>query len=203
MGESALAKAERIARTPARWARGTEGAPATAISLADLTGGEWVVVEGLAWPGRRGSKIDYVAVGPTGVFVIDSLRWSGRIATVGGVLLRNGKSQARTTRDAHAAALALGELLPSVSPDHVVPVICFGHGDVPDVTVDGVLVCSIVTVVHHLTARPSVLTKDDVQAVARELRQGSGATESKASSTALAQPVRRPQKRGLLGRLSS
>jgi hypothetical protein len=170
-GESAQNKAERLRRSADRYERGAQGEAATAHMLTELRPGNWTVLHDVAWPGRKLANIDHVAVGPPGVFVIDSKNWSGSITALDGVLLRNGRSQASTTRSAREAALAVGGLLESVNPEQVVPVLCFTGGDVPDRVLDGVLVCSIVTVVHKLTSRPSVFTDDEVQAVASELRR--------------------------------
>ena len=152
-------------------ARSQRSEAATAHVLTELRGRGWTVIHDVAWPGRELANVTHVVVGPAGVFVIESLSWSGRITTVGGVLLRNGRQQPKTTRGAHAAAVSIGHLLPSVSQQHVVPVLCFLDGDVPDVVVDGVLVCSIVTVVHRLTLGQTVFGDDEVEAVAAELRR--------------------------------
>jgi hypothetical protein len=127
------------------------------------------VLHNVTLPGAR-AVIDHVAVGPTGVYVIDSKNWSGRITTGNGVLLRNGRGQQQTTANAREAAAAIGAQLTAVRPEHVVPVLCFTDGDVPDLTIDGVCVCSIVTVAYLLSFRPAVLTAAEVEAVAEELR---------------------------------
>jgi hypothetical protein len=56
-----------------RWRRGADGELATAEMLAALPGRRWVVLHDRAVPapGSR-ANIDHVAVGPTGVWVIDS-----------------------------------------------------------------------------------------------------------------------------------
>lgn len=199
VGESAFARAERLARSSARWARGVEGL-VTADSLADLTRDEWIVLDDFAWSGREGVTIDHVVVGPPGVFVIDTNRWKGRITTVGGILMHNGRSKASTTHDARAAAESVAELLPSRSRPRVVPVLCFKKGDVPNGTIDGVLVCSITTIVHHLIARPVVLAPDQVRAAVHELRRGAATHQAEFGR---ADPTEGSRKRGLLARLPS
>ena len=188
-GESALKKAQSLRRLADRYERGAQGETATAHVLTELDAGSWTVIHDVAWPGRKLANIDHVVVGPAGVFVIDSKNWKGRITTVGGVLLCGGRSQAKTTRSAAEAAAAVGELLTSVNPQHVVPVLCFTDGDVPDGVIDGVLICSIVTVVHQLSTRPSVLAADEVQAVAGDLRRClPAATESRSTPVAKSKP---------------
>ena len=49
---------------------------------------------------------------------------------------------------------------------------CFRNGDAPDRTIEGVHVCSVVTLAHTLTTRAAVLTEREVQAAASELRRG-------------------------------
>ncbi len=170
-GESARVRTERLARSSASWGRGARAQKATAASLAALPDHEWVVLHGLPWPGRPAATIDHVAIGPTGVYVFASKNWSGPITTANGVLLRKGRGQQRATGSAREAAEAVGALLTSTRPEHVVPVICFTDGDVPDLTLDGVCVCSIVTVAYLLSFRPAALTLTEVEAVADELRR--------------------------------
>lgn len=164
-----MTQVERLRRAVDRYRDETNGQGATAYALADLDARDWTVLHHVTWPGRELASIDHVVVGPSGVFVIDSNNWAGPVTTVAGVLRRKGRPQTETTRAAREAALAVAAQLPSLGPDHVVPVLCFTDGDVPDGFVDGVLICSIVTVVHQLTTRPAVLSDAEVQAVASEL----------------------------------
>jgi hypothetical protein len=151
--------------------RGGHGAAATAQALTELDAAAWTVINDVGWPGRESARIDHVVVGPAGVFVILGSAWARPVTIVHGLLIRKGRAQTETTQDVRDAALAVGELLASVSTQPVLPVLCFRNGDVPDRIVDGVVVCSIVTVVHHLSFRPAIFTDDEVEAVARELRR--------------------------------
>ena len=63
------------------------------------------------WPGRPRANIDHIAVGPGGVFVIDSKNWAGSIAVRDGVLLQNGRRRESTVAGAGEAALAITGLL--------------------------------------------------------------------------------------------
>ena len=56
---------------PERWLRGAAGEVATARILERLSGRGWVVLHDLAVPGSR-ANIDHLAIGPTGVWVIDT-----------------------------------------------------------------------------------------------------------------------------------
>jgi nuclease-like protein len=66
----------------AKWRRGSEGERATANALRAL-GSEWYVRHDLQ--GRFGN-LDHIAVGPAGVFLLDSKNLSGRAEVEDGVL---------------------------------------------------------------------------------------------------------------------
>ena len=40
---------------------------------------EWTVLHARHWPGRSFDVIDHLAIGPNGIFVIDSVGWSGKV----------------------------------------------------------------------------------------------------------------------------
>ena len=88
-------KAERHLRVAERYERGAAGEAATAAQLDSLRQHGWAVFHDVRWPGRPKANIDHVAVGPGGVFVIDSKNWSGRIAVKDSVLLQNGIGENR------------------------------------------------------------------------------------------------------------
>src|SRR3954451_22984127 len=92
--------------------------------------------------GRPRANIDHVAVGPGGVFVIDSKNWSGSIAVRDDVLTQNGRRRESTVVGAGQAALAIASVLGDVPATGV---LCF----VGDETVTGsardVMVCSTST----------------------------------------------------------
>lgn len=62
---------------PERWLRGAAGEVATARLLERLPRRDWVVFHDLAVPGSR-ANIDHVAIGRTGVWVIDTKTTRGR-----------------------------------------------------------------------------------------------------------------------------
>lgn len=81
---------------PERWRRGAAGEEATAALLGGL-GRRWVVFHDRAIPGSR-ANLDHVAVGPTGVWVIDTkayrapLRAGWRSVRAGGHPVDTGAS---------------------------------------------------------------------------------------------------------------
>ena len=70
----------RLDRDAGRWLRGAGGEVATACALEGLPAKRWDVFHDLAVPapGSR-SNIDHLAVGPTGVWVIDSKTTRARV----------------------------------------------------------------------------------------------------------------------------
>jgi Nuclease-related domain len=77
---AALAYGERVrAAVAASWLKGGHGEQLTARRLARLPDG-FHVFHDLKVPGATTqANLDHVVVGPTGVFVVDSKAWSGRI----------------------------------------------------------------------------------------------------------------------------
>src|SRR5512133_2374839 len=60
------------------WRRGAAGERRTARLLNPLERQGWAVLHDLAVPGRR-ANLDHLAIGPGGVFVIDSKQYRGRL----------------------------------------------------------------------------------------------------------------------------
>jgi hypothetical protein len=60
------------------WQRGAAGERRTARLLAPLERDGWVILHDLAVPGSR-ANLDHLAIGPGGVFMIDSKRYRGRL----------------------------------------------------------------------------------------------------------------------------
>jgi hypothetical protein len=60
------------------WQRGAQGERRTAHLLDRLTREGFVVFHDLAVPGSR-ANVDHLAIGPTGLFVIDSKQWTGSV----------------------------------------------------------------------------------------------------------------------------
>lgn len=161
-----LAAAEQRQRA---WLAGAEGERRTGEALATLTAQGWVTLHDLHWPGRPFANIDHVAVGPGGVFVIDSKNWAGRVEVTGGVLRHNGY---RRDRECHGVAAAAAAVTAWLEPGHrtlAVPLICLvGHatptGQPPQATV-----CGLTALADVLRARPARLSPDEVTAIAGHL----------------------------------
>src|SRR3954453_18834417 len=124
------AKAERLMRRAEMFERGAEGEALTASMLTALPA-EWTTLHDVRWPGRRFANIAHIAIGPAGIFVVDSKNWSGDITVSGGVLRQNGRSREAAVAGCADSALAVSELAGPYGR-HIVPVLCFvGGGNLP------------------------------------------------------------------------
>jgi hypothetical protein len=97
------------------WRQGAEGERRTGAVLASLQAQGWVVLHDLHWPGRPFANIDHIAVGPAGVFVIDSKNWTGSVLVRDGVLRQNGS---RRTEQCEGAAAATAAVAAYLEPQH-------------------------------------------------------------------------------------
>jgi hypothetical protein len=61
------------------WQRGAHGERRTARLLRRLIRDGYVIFHDLAVPGNTSANVDHLAIGPTGVFVIDSKQWTGSV----------------------------------------------------------------------------------------------------------------------------
>lgn len=162
-------KAERLQRSAEKWEKGAAGEARTAEVLASGLGPAWTVLHDVRWPGRQRANIDHLAVGPTGVFVIDSKNWSGRITLADGVLLQNGRRREWAISGCADAATAVALRLPDLTAQ-VEPVLCFTRDDPMHERSNGVLLCSTSTLVELLTSRPTVWDAHDVRQVVDRVR---------------------------------
>jgi hypothetical protein len=162
-------KAERLQRSAEKWEKGAAGEARTAEVLASGLGPAWTVLHDVRWPGRQRANIDHLVVGPTGVFVIDSKNWSGRITLADGVLLQNGRRRERAVSGCADAATAVALRLPDLTAQ-VEPVLCFTRDDPMHERSRGVLLCSTSTLVDLLTSRPTIWDAHDVRQVVDRVR---------------------------------
>lgn len=150
-------KAERLLADAALWERGADGEAETAKALTVLPPDRWTVLHDVRWPGRQLANIDHVVVGPSGVFVIDSKNWSGRVDVRDGVLRQNGSRREKAVAAVGDSALAVAAAVPGLDPRLVHPVLCLVTPEPFLVYSHEVLVCSTTTLVQELLRRPAVL----------------------------------------------
>jgi len=142
--------------------------------LGALPDDEWTVFEDVALRGRRTPV--QVAVGPQGIFVIES-RPQRRFSR--DELCPAGVRQDLVVRATRAAA-AINACTGLVEAKHVTPVVCFVGREVAPVVAGDVVVCSSRNLLAVLTVRADVLDADRRQLVALDL------------DTSIGTPARRP-----------
>lgn len=115
----------------AAWKVGAEGEARVGEVLAGVAGIE--VLHDRRWPGTRSANIDHIAVGPSGVFVIDAKKYQGKVELVDkGSWLRsdwrlhvNGRNQTKLVDGVAAQAAAVRAVLGDHADVPVHGVLCF------------------------------------------------------------------------------
>lgn len=184
-------KAERLLRSAEMWEKGADGEQAVGAALSSL-GPNWFVLHDVRWPGRRFANIDHLAIGPSGVFVIDAKNWSGAITVRDGVVRQNGYRREDAVAGCADSGIAVGELI----PEHiakVMPVLCF----VGDASINGaardVMLCTTANLAERLLGSPVVMTSGEVHDIASRLRAGTqGSSVRNPSPNFRRSSVRRP-----------
>lgn len=165
-GERLIEKGERLLRSAERYERGAAGEVETARQLDVLRAQGWVLFHDIRWPGRPKANIDHVAIGPGGVFVIDSKNWTGSVTVRDGVLWHQGRRREEAVAGAAEAALAITGVLGNLP---ATPVLCFVRYEPLDGWAHDVAVCTTATLTAMLTSRPPVLHPTAVPRVAGQL----------------------------------
>jgi hypothetical protein len=161
VARQAREKAERLNRRAELFEQGAEGEATTARALEALPPG-WKVMHDMRWPGRRLANVDHVLIGPSGIFVIDTKNWTGRVTATNGVLRQNGYSREKAVAGAADAALAVAEVAGPYA-GHVHAVICFSGRDDVSAWCRDVAVCCTANLVPMLTNWPLRLTSEQVE----------------------------------------
>jgi hypothetical protein len=153
------------------WRRGAAGERRTARLLGSLERHGWAVLHDLAVPGSR-ANLDHLAIGPGGVFVIDSKQYRGRLELDPTGRLWHGRfplapSLRAVSTEADQAALVLTD------PDVVVvPVMAIHGAQVPwgKVVTNGVPVIPARRLPRMLRELPAVLGPERVAGLADQAR---------------------------------
>jgi hypothetical protein len=153
------------------WRRGAVGERRTARLLGPLERHGWAILHDLAVPGSR-ANIDHLAIGPGGVFVIDSKQYRGRLRLDPSGRLWHGRYPVTPTLqavsfEADQAAVVLPD--PGMA---VVPIVAVHGAQVPwgKVVVHGVPVVAARRLPSMLRALPAVLGPERVAALADQAR---------------------------------
>jgi Nuclease-related domain len=105
------------------WQRGAAGERRTAHLLDRLTREGFVIFHDLAVPGSQ-ANVDHLAIGPTGVFIIDSKQWTGQVhQSADGLAWHNHYRLDRTLETVRWEAQTIGRLLGT----HTAALLCV-HG---------------------------------------------------------------------------
>lgn len=152
------------------WAKGVEGERRAAAYIDPLIDAGFVVVYNRLIPGIK-ADIDCLAIGPTGVFPIETKNWRGKLDVRGDRLFVGDHDRTwvlqQVYREALAVQVALGEELTRERLT-VTPVIC-AIGGVASIqkVASGVHITDGKGLARLLTDRPRVLDDEGVQRIAR------------------------------------
>lgn len=141
--------------------KGARGEEIVAGELAHLPA-SWTILNGLILPDGR--DVDHVAIGPQGVFVIETKHWSGEVSVEDGRILANGRPIARSPIVQVRHAMAAIGAIAALPPGALHGVLCFAGRQFADgaVHVDEVLICSHLGLSAALTLGPAVLDATDL-----------------------------------------
>src|SRR5512133_3715156 len=152
------------------WQRGAAGERRTARLLDALERHGWAILHDLAVPGSR-ANIDHLAIGPGGVFVIDSKQYRGRLQLDPSGRLWHGRYPlAPTLRAVGFEADQAAQVL--TDPGVVLPIVAVHGTQVPwgKVVMDGVPVVPARRLPSMLRQLPAVLGPERVASLANQAR---------------------------------
>jgi hypothetical protein len=152
------------------WQRGAAGERRTARLLDALEQHGWAILHDLAVPGSR-ANIDHLAIGPGGVFVIDSKQYRGRLQLDPSGRLWHGRYPlAPTLRAVGFEADQAAQVL--TDPGVVLPIVAVHGTQVPwgKVVMDGVPVVPARRLPSMLRQLPAVLGPERVASLANQTR---------------------------------
>jgi hypothetical protein len=153
------------------WRRGAVGERRTARLLGQLERHGWAVLHDLALPGSR-ANIDHLAIGPGGVFVIDSKQYRGRLQLDRSGRLWHGRYPlAPALRAVSFEADQAAQVLTDADVV-VVPIVAVHGAQVPGgkVVTQGVPVVAARRLPSMLRALPAVLGPERVADLADQAR---------------------------------
>jgi hypothetical protein len=153
------------------WRTGADGEAKTAAALNRL-GDDWIVLHDRPIPGSR-ANIDHIAIGPPGIFVIETKDYSGRISLAGNEIRVNGRRVGwiDQVRGQAQAVIAVVSKVDDAPPVPVTPIICVHRADLPWLrsSAAGVRVLSGRGMLDALVKAAPTLSPDAVRRVADEL----------------------------------
>ncbi|HNX33525.1 MAG TPA: NERD domain-containing protein [Kiritimatiellia bacterium] len=153
--------------------KGARGEESVAVLLAALPRGYHVFHDFTCDPL---TTIDHVVVGPTGLFVIETKCWSGRVTFANGTILVNGAVPSRPPLvQARSSARALASYLVDRVRDMpaCLPVVCFASDTFqPDLLpYEDALICNASALPPLIATRACHLSADDIERIVKVMEQ--------------------------------
>jgi hypothetical protein len=158
----------RPSRDTRAWRDGARGERATARLLRRLTRHGYVVFHDVAIPGTP-ANADHVVIGPTGVVLVDSKRYTGRVwQTLDGRMWHNQYPMDRPLRALRLEAAAISRALRVP----VRPLVCVhgAHVDVAGLTTGGIDILPAGRLPGILATAPPQLSQTEVAALVAHAR---------------------------------
>jgi Nuclease-related domain len=180
-------KAAKLEAQADQWARGAEGERRTRDALTALAAWGYVVLHDLSIPGSR-ANIDHVVIGPTGVTVIDSKLYSGRLNVSRGVVWHGRYPLRREMEAVRWETTKVREAVADAGPGWTVPVrtlVCIHGATVPadqDGSLAPVVLCGPQSLVAAVTDGPPVLGPSHVAWLEQAIRRSLPASSTQPDS---------------------
>ena len=173
--------------TDRTWGNGARGEERLGNHLDVLESRGWTILHDVVLDGWN---IDHVAIGPTGVFTIETKSHPGRISFDGTQLVRSGKPLEKDfLRQAKSQALWLGKQLSQRGhPEFVTPIVCFTRAlvRVPRATTRPVVVVPLKGLLETLERGKPRMQGADLTAVTTAVREVCREAAGRVSSDELA-----------------
>ena len=144
--------------------KGARGEEMVASELARLPA-SWTIFNGLILPDGRDA--DHVAVGPQGVFVIETKHWFGSVSIDSGKLLANGRPLSKSPiAQVRTLSAAVQQCLPPAS-NSVRGILCFAGPQFQSSPqqLDEVAICSYLDLADQLSSAPATLDTVKIAAI--------------------------------------
>ncbi len=167
---------------------GADGERQVAEALACLPPG-WRVLHDVHWPGRPRANLDHVAIGPTGVFVIDAKNYSHAFRVTAEGVPYCGRF--RVVNEVEACSRQAASVIALLEPRHrllVRGLMCLVAQDQPPIALAATTVLGLPQLLAHLQNGALLLTRNEVERIGDHLyRQLAGArTVPQLNTSALA-----------------